>query len=55
MTMNTQLMILLASTTGAGFLMVLAGMQKSTLEPRRRKRVCPSCGKQIEGRTCQAH
>ncbi len=42
------------ATLGAGWLMVLAGVQKSALEHRRRRRVCPSCGRQIQARVCAA-
>jgi hypothetical protein len=52
MTLDPHLAILLASSTAAGFLMLLSGVQKSALEWRRRRRLCPSCGRQIEGRTC---
>ena len=45
----------LVATTGAAAWMVVAGVQKSALEWRRPKRRCPSCGRQIEGRTCGKH
>jgi hypothetical protein len=32
-------------TVGVGYLMTQAGLQKSALELKRRKRICPSCGK----------
>ena len=51
-TMTPQLAGLFAATTGVGFLMVFLGVQKSTLEWRRRRRHCPSCGRAIAGRTC---
>jgi len=40
------------ATLGAGWLMVTAGLQKSALERRRRRRVCPSCGREIRARVC---
>jgi hypothetical protein len=43
--------LLLASTTGVGYLMLSAGVQKRALEWRRRRRLCPGCGKQLPGRT----
>ena len=52
--MSPQLAVLLAST-GAGVWMAVAGVQKSALEWRRRRRICPSCGRDIEGRTCGHH
>jgi hypothetical protein len=48
---NTQLLTLFAST-GAGIWMAYAGVQKSVLEWRRRRRSCPSCGRALHGRTC---
>jgi formate dehydrogenase maturation protein FdhE len=40
------------STLGAGWLMMKAGLQKSALEQRRQRRVCPSCGREIQARVC---
>jgi hypothetical protein len=51
---SPQLAVLLAST-GAGVWMAVAGVQKSALEWKRHKRTCPSCGRNIEGRTCGHH
>jgi hypothetical protein len=45
----------LVATTGAAAWMALAGVHKSALEWKRPKRRCPSCGKNIEGRTCGDH
>jgi hypothetical protein len=45
----------LISTTFIGFLMVKAGLGKHALESRRRRRVCPSCGREINGRVCNSH
>ena len=47
-----QLVVLLATTSGVGLMMLCAGVQKNTLEWRRRRRSCPSCGRHISGRTC---
>jgi hypothetical protein len=44
--------LLLASTTGVGYLMLTAGIEKRALEWRRRRRNCPSCGRHIHGRIC---
>lgn len=52
--MSPQLATLFAATTGVGFLMILAGVQKSLLEWRNRRRSCPSCGRLVEGRVCRA-
>jgi ribosomal protein L37AE/L43A len=53
--MNTQTLTLLISTTGIGFMMVKSGLVKNALEVRRRRRICPSCGREIHGRTCTGH
>ena len=39
-------------TLGVGWLMTTAGLQKNALELRKRRRRCPSCGRQIESRVC---
>jgi len=41
-----------ATTLGAAWLMTVAGLQKSALERRRRRRICPSCGREIQARVC---
>jgi hypothetical protein len=43
---------LLVTSTGVGFLMAMAGVHKSALEWRRRRRVCPSCGRRLNGTIC---
>ncbi len=53
--MTGQTLTLILSTTGIGYLMVKAGLGKHALETRRRRRVCPSCGREIHGRTCNSH
>ena len=52
MTLAPHVITLAIATLGAGWLMALAGLQKSALEWRKRKRICPSCGRQIHARTC---
>lgn len=47
-----QTALLLASTTGAGYVMLTAGLEKKALERRRRRRTCAGCGKHIHGRVC---
>jgi NADH pyrophosphatase NudC (nudix superfamily) len=41
-------------TLGVGYVMTLAGLQKSALEWRRRHRVCPSCGRAMDTRICRS-
>jgi hypothetical protein len=52
MTPDPHFAILIASIAGVGLLMSLAGVQKSALEWRRRRRICPSCGHELRGRAC---
>jgi hypothetical protein len=43
--------LLLASTTGIGYVMLAAGIEKKALEWRRRRRTCAGCGKHLPGHT----
>jgi NADH pyrophosphatase NudC (nudix superfamily) len=52
MTFVPHVMSLTLVTLGVGSLMALAGLQKSALEWRRRRRICPSCGREIHARVC---
>jgi hypothetical protein len=54
MHLDPQIAIAIVTTLGAGWLMMVAGVQKNALEHRRQRRVCPSCGRQIEARVCAA-
>jgi NMD protein affecting ribosome stability and mRNA decay len=38
---------LIVSTVGVAVLMALTGVQKSALEWRHRRRLCPSCGRDL--------
>jgi NADH pyrophosphatase NudC (nudix superfamily) len=53
MTPDPHITVLIASTAGVGILMSLAGLQKSALEWKRRRRICPSCGHVVRGRACR--
>jgi len=44
---------MMVSTAAAGLLMALAGIGKNALEWRPRRRVCPSCGRQLRGNVCR--
>jgi hypothetical protein len=50
-TITPETVLLLAATTGAGFLMVSAGLQKKALEWKLRRRNCAGCGKPLHHRT----
>jgi hypothetical protein len=52
MALDPHVMTLAVTTLGAGWLMTVAGLQKSALELKKRKRVCPSCGRHIRARVC---
>ena len=52
MTFDAHIAMLAVVTLGAGWLMAQAGLQKSALELRRRKRICPSCGREMHARVC---
>jgi hypothetical protein len=52
MNLDPHIAALLVSSAGAGLLMALAGVQKNGLEWRRRRRICPSCGRQLRGHAC---
>lgn len=52
MTFDPHIAMIAAATLAVGWLMALAGIQKSALELRRRRRVCPSCGRELRARVC---
>jgi hypothetical protein len=52
--MSSHIALLIILTPAIGYLMALAGLQKSALEWRRPRRVCPSCGRTIDARVCTA-
>jgi len=52
MHLDPHIAIAAVSTLGAAWLMMVAGLQKSALERRRKRRVCPSCGREIQARVC---
>jgi hypothetical protein len=54
MHLDTHLAVVAFATLGAGWLMMVAGLHKSALELRRRRRVCPSCGREIQARVCSS-
>ena len=52
---DPQIAILAALTMAIGYTMFFTGLKKQALERKRRKRVCPSCGRIIVGRVCREH
>ena len=54
MTFVPHVMTLAVLTLGIGWLMTLGALQKSALEWRKRRRICPSCGREITARVCSS-
>ena len=54
MTFDPHVLTLAAATLGIGWLMTVAGLQKSALELKKRRRVCPSGGRRIDARVCSS-
>ena len=54
MHLDPHVAIAAVSTLVAAWLMITAGLEKSALEHRRRKRICPSCGREIQARVCSS-
>jgi len=54
MHLDLHLVMLAAFTLAVGYLMTVAGLQKSALEWKRRRRICPSCGHEIHARVCSS-
>jgi hypothetical protein len=52
--LNPHVMTFAVATLGVGWLMAYAGLQKSALELKKRKRICPSCGRRIDARVCSS-
>jgi len=50
--LDPQIFALMALTTGAGWLMTESGVFKKLLERRRERRVCPSCGRDVDACVC---
>ncbi len=55
MTLDPQLAVLVALMMAVGWTMCFAGLKKHMLELKRRRRICPSCGRTISGRVCNSH
>lgn len=55
MRLDPTLVAAAAATSAVGWTMLYAGTHKRMLDLRRRKRICPSCGREIVGRTCTSH
>ena len=54
MHLDPNIALVAALTCGIGYLMIVAGLSKRALELKRRHRMCPSRGRQIQARVCRA-
>jgi hypothetical protein len=54
MALDPHVMTLAVATLAIGWLMAFAGLSKSALELRQRRRVCPSCGREIHQKVCSS-
>ena len=52
MTLDPHLALFTALVSGAAWLMLQAGLAKNALELKRRRHVCPSCGRH-DGCSCR--
>jgi NADH pyrophosphatase NudC (nudix superfamily) len=50
--LTNETVLLLASSTGVGVLMMRAGIEKKMLEWRRNERICAGCGKRLHRPVC---
>jgi hypothetical protein len=50
--LDPQTFVLMALTSGAGWLMIESGVFRKLLERRRERRVCPSCGRDADACVC---
>jgi hypothetical protein len=50
-TLDPHVELIMALASGAAWLMMKAGLAKNALELKRRRVICPSCGRQ-DGCTC---
>ena len=52
MVIDPHIAVFAVVTACVGYVMTLAGLQKSVLEWKRRRRTCPACGRELQGRVC---
>ena len=55
MTLDPQLALIVGMTMAVAWTMCFAGLKKHMLELKRRRRICPSCGRTIRGPVCNSH
>jgi hypothetical protein len=52
---DSQIVAFVALAMAIGYTMFFAGLKKQALELKRRRRICPSCGRHITGAVCREH
>jgi hypothetical protein len=52
---DPQIVTFVALAMAVGYTMLYSGLKKHVLELKRRRRICPSCGRQISGPVCREH
>ena len=52
---DQELVTFTALAMAIGFTMLFSGVKKHALELKRRRRICPSCGRDIPGTVCREH
>jgi hypothetical protein len=52
MTIDPHIAVAGVVTLSVGWFMTTVGIRKSALDWRRRRRICPSCGRSITGPSC---
>jgi formate dehydrogenase maturation protein FdhE len=55
MTLDPQIVVFVALAMAVGWTMTFSGLKKNVLEPKHRRRTCPSCGRHIDGAVCREH
>ena len=55
MMLDPQIVVFAALAMAVGWTMAFSGLTKNALELRRRTRICPSCGRTIDGAVCREH
>jgi hypothetical protein len=55
MMLDPQLVVFAALAMAVAWTMTFTGLKKHALELKRRKRICPSCGRDITGPVCREH
>jgi hypothetical protein len=52
---DPELVTYTALAMAIAFTMIFSSVKKNALELRRRRRICPSCGRNIAGAVCREH